>query len=37
MIIVGVQFLSMGLLGEMLTKMYNENSKKLYGIKEFLK
>lgn len=37
MIIVGVQFLSMGLLGEMLTKMNNENSKKLYGIKEFLK
>lgn len=37
MIIVGVQFLSMGLLGEMLTKMNNENSKKLYGIKEILK
>ncbi|HRP02225.1 MAG TPA: glycosyltransferase family 2 protein [Candidatus Kapabacteria bacterium] len=37
MIIVGVQFLSIGLLGEMLVKTNNENSKRLYGIKEILK
>jgi len=37
MIIVGVQFISMGLLGEMITKITNENNKKLYGIKEILK
>lgn len=37
MLIVGVQFLSMGLLGELLTKMNNENSKNLYGIRDILK
>lgn len=37
MIIVGVQFISMGLIGEMLTKMNIVNSKKVYGIKDILK
>ena len=37
MIIVGVQFISMGLIGEMITKIISENKKNIYGIREILK
>lgn len=37
MVIVGVQFISMGLIGEMIIKISKENDKKSYGIKEYLK
>jgi len=37
MVIVGIQFISMGLIGEMIVKISKENDKKSYGIKEYLK
>jgi glycosyltransferase involved in cell wall biosynthesis len=37
LIIVGVQFISMGLIGEMITKIIIEKNKNNYGIKEVLK
>ena len=37
LIIVGVQFISMGLIGEMITKIIIEKNKNNYGIKDILK